>query len=189
MTENRPFVIRQKIKETVSKENIILAFSQAEKRLTETLKTGEALTSRNNALVSITAAIIVALCAYIISNWKGFASIDTKTWTAFAAVGYSLILSAIMLSNILPSGYKVTGSHPIDFVTDEYYLSNLTEDQKTIALYANEIEDFQKRIDINSCVNRGRSIRYIVSVIALILMPCIIALIYFVLEAIKTSSE
>ena len=183
MSKIKSFVIKQEIKETVSIKNLELAFNQAEKRLVETLQTCDRITLRNNVLVTIVASVAAAACAYLINKWSGYHAIDNKIWTSFFLVTYTLLLTVYMLPNIFPNGYSVTGSCPVDFVTDQYFLNSLTDEQKTIALLANEIEDYQKRIESNSDINNKRAWKYKMSVVALCLMPCLSALFYFALEA------
>jgi len=58
----------------VSLEDVKFIFSQAEKRLDDTVKTGESIASKTMSMITVMTGVLIALSGYTISNWKGFSS-------------------------------------------------------------------------------------------------------------------
>ena len=55
----------------VSLEDVRFVFSQAEKRLDDTAKTGESIASKTMSMMTLMAGVLIALSGYTISDWKG----------------------------------------------------------------------------------------------------------------------
>ena len=58
----------------VSLEDVKFIFSQAGKRLDDTVKTGESIASKTMSMITVMTGVLIALSGYTISNWKGFSS-------------------------------------------------------------------------------------------------------------------
>ena len=95
----------------VSLEDVKLIFSQAEKRLADTVRIGQSIESKTMMIFSLMAGVLIALCGYIISNWFD-EPISNRTWVAILGVIYILGLSIYMPPNLLSDRYFMQGSKP-----------------------------------------------------------------------------
>ena len=62
----------------VSLEDVKFIFSQAEKRLDDTVKTGESIASKTMSMITLLAGVLIALSGYMISNWNSVALASHK---------------------------------------------------------------------------------------------------------------
>jgi hypothetical protein len=70
-TQKEPWQIDPSIDvNLVTLEDVKLIFSQAEKRLDDTVKTGESIASKTMTMVGLLTGVLIALCGYTISNWN-----------------------------------------------------------------------------------------------------------------------
>jgi hypothetical protein len=166
----------------VTLEDVKFIFSQAEKRLDDTVKTGESIASKTMSMITLLAGVLIALSGYMISNWKGMASASHKDEVAIIGSLYSIALSIYMIRNVLPNKYYVLGSEPEIMMTPSFFDPAVRIDKITIFIYMNEIENYNLRIEKNLDVNTGRWRQYRFSVNAIVALPVVLGVIYVVME-------
>jgi len=105
----------------VSIEDVKIVFAQAEKRLDDTIKTGELIAGKTMTLMTLMAGLLVAFSGFFISNWNGWAQINAKVFVAIIGSVYILCLVTYMLRNVLPNEYYVLGSNPRDLMSPSFY--------------------------------------------------------------------
>jgi hypothetical protein len=166
----------------VSLEDVKFIFSQAEKRLDDTVKTGESIASKTMSMFTVMAGVLIALSGYAISNWKGFQSANEKDLVAIIGSLYILSLFFYMLTNVLPNKYHVLGSEPDLLMVPQYFAPALPLDKITIFIYMSEIENYNERISANLKVNEGRWERYRISVILFLILPVVLGIVFMLQE-------
>lgn len=162
----------------VSIEDVKLVFAQAEKRLDDTVKTGELIAGKTMTLMTLMTGLFIALSGFFISNWNGWGQMNAKLFVAIVGSVYILFLFTYMLKNILPNEYFVLGSNPSELMSPSFYDPALPKDKIAVFMYMNEIENYDFRIECNRQRNLERWKRYRYSVIALWIMPAGLGLIY-----------
>jgi|GEM_PF-1304422 len=162
----------------VSIDDVKLVFAQAEKRLDDTVKTGELIAGKTMTLMTLMAGLFVALSGFFISNWNGWSQMNAKLFVAIVGSVYILFLVTYMLKNVLPSEYFVLGSNPRELMSPSFYDPALPKDKIAIFMYMSEIENYDLRIEYNRQRNIERWIRFRYSVIALWIMPAGLGLVY-----------
>ena len=166
----------------VSLNDVKLIFAQAEKRLDDTVKTGEGIATKTMNLVTLVAGILIALSGFLISNWKGLATATNKDLIAVMGVLYVLTVFIYMIKNVLPNEYFVMGSEPSELMLPSFFDPAVRDDKITIFLYMNEIENYDYRIEVNLVVNNGRWLRFRRTVVALLMLPVLLGVVYILLE-------
>lgn len=166
----------------VSLEDVKFIFSQAEKRLDDTVKTGESIASKTMSMITLLAGVLIALSGYMISNWNGVALASHKDEVAIIGSLYSIGLSIYMIKNVLPNKYYVLGSEPENLMKPEFFDKNVQSDKITIFIYMNEIENYNLRIERNLEVNTRRWRRYRFAINAIVALPVVLGSIYMILE-------
>ncbi len=169
----------------VTLEDVKFIFEQAEKRLDDTVKTGASISSKNTGILTVMTGVIIALSSYVIDKWVSFSSVDNKIFVSFVAVAYISALIAYMIKNILPSHYHVVGSLPQELFVQQFFEDSLERQKQIIYLYMSETENYQFRITHNESKNKNRWICYMTSMIALVIMPFFLAIVYFILQAVR----
>jgi len=162
----------------VSIEDVKLVFAQAEKRLDDTVKTGELIAGKTMTLMTLMAGLFVALSGFFISNWNGWAQMNAKVFVAIVGSVYILLLFTYMLKNVLPNEYYVLGSNPRELMSPSFYDPALPTEKIAIFMYMSEIENYDFRIEYNRERNSERWKRYRYSVIALWIMPAGLGILY-----------
>ena len=166
----------------VSLEDVKFIFNQAEKRLDDTVKTGESIASKTMSMITVMAGVLIALSGYTISNWKGFLSATDKDLAAIIGSLYILGLFFYMLTNVLPNNYFVLGSEPDLLMVPQYFDAALPQEMTTIFIYMSEIENYNDRIDKNLEVNAGRWRKYRISVVLFLLLPVVLGIVFILQE-------
>ncbi|HYF32814.1 MAG TPA: hypothetical protein VD993_16935 [Chitinophagaceae bacterium] len=164
-------------------EDTKFIFSQAEKRLEDTIKTGETIAAKTITILTLMTAIIVGIGAFVINKWTNFKTIDNKVIVSAFGIIYITLVVVYMIRNVLPNHYHVLGSMPKDLFSDIYFNDRVDRAKQTIYMYMSEIENYQFRIEQNWSVNDKRWAKYIDSVIALLIMPYVLAILFVILEA------
>ncbi len=166
----------------VSLEDVKFIFSQAEKRLDDTVKTGESIASKTMSMITLMVGVLIALSGFMISDWKSLPSATHKDYTAVIGSIYILGLFIYMVNNVLPSRNFVLGSEPEELMIPQFFDEAVQLDKITILIYISEIENYNLRIAENLEINRGRLTRYRLSIILLLLLPIVLGITYFLLE-------
>jgi hypothetical protein len=122
-------------------EDVKLIFSQAEKRLDDTVKTGENIASKTMTMVGLMTGVLIAFWGYIISNWNDDQPLGVKVWVAILGSVYIVILFFYMLKNVLPNRYFVLGSEPNELMVPPFFARSVQEDKISVFLYMSEIEN------------------------------------------------
>ncbi len=166
----------------VSLDDVKLVFAQGEKRLDDTVKTGEGIAGKTMSLVTLMAGILIALSGFIISNWKGLDVATHKDMVAILGAFYVVALFVYMIQNVLPNEYFVLGSEPSELMLPSFFDASVQQDKITIFMYMTEIENYDYRIEFNLEVNAGRWKRFRFTVVALLFLPVLLGVVYIVLE-------
>jgi hypothetical protein len=166
----------------VSLEDVKFIFAQAEKRLDDTVKTGESIASKTMSMITLLAGVLIALSGYMISNWNGIALASHKDEVAIIGSLYSITLAIYMIKNVLPNKYYVLGSEPENLMNPEFFDRTVQTDKITVFIYMNEIENYNLRIEKNLEVNNKRWRQYRLTVNAIVALPVILGVFYILLE-------
>ena len=132
-----------------------LVFAQAEKRLAETTKTADTITTRAYALLGISVTITTLTLGYLVSH--SIADQSDQIFIISCAL-ILMILPAVfwkLLRCILPYQIDVSGSEP-KLLFDENFIDGFPEEEQAKNLYLNECKSYQERINHNQHVNRIR---------------------------------
>ena len=176
--------ISMQCENNASIDDLKYIFNQAEKRLESTIKNSDNISTKTYTLLTALLAIITALCAYFISNWKSFDSIDNKQALAVLTILYAIMTAFSILKNVLPVSYHPMGTMPKDIFVEELF-SNDANGQRIKNLYLTEIESYNDRIKVNWSINDRRWKRYTRAVKALFCMPFILTILFLILEKIN----
>ncbi len=166
----------------INLEDLKLIFSQAEKRLDDTVKTGESIASKTMTMIGLMTGVLIALCGYIISNWSDDDPLSSKAWLAILASVYILALFIYMLRNVLPNRYFVLGSEPNELMIPPFFAAGVPEDKITVFLYMSEIENYDLRIEKNRVINDRRWKLYRYSVIWFLILPIFMGTGYAIMQ-------
>src|ERR1700722_15570878 len=96
----------------MSLEDVKLIFSQAEKRIDDTVRTGENIASKTMSVITLMAGVFIALSGFIIANWGSPTPKTKKDYLAVFGCCYLLAMFVYTIRNILPDKYLVPGSEP-----------------------------------------------------------------------------
>jgi hypothetical protein len=166
----------------VSLEDAKLIFSQAEKKLAETVRTRESIESKTMTVVSLMTGALMALCGYIISNWKNDDPISHKALVATLGVVYILGLFIYMLRNIVTDRYFMQGSKPSQLMSPSYFAKGIPQDKITLFLYFSEIESYNLRIEQNLEENRRRLHLLGLSITLLLFLPIFLGITFGIMQ-------
>ena len=166
----------------VSLDDVKLIFSQAEKRLDDTVKTGENIASKTMSMITLMAGVFVALSGFMIANWDSSTPATKKDYLAVFGCCYLLALFIYAIRNILPDKYFVPGSEPDLLLVPSFFAAAIPKDKITLFLYMSEIENYNLRIEKNLEMNERRWKRYRRSVILFLIFPILLGLLYGLLE-------
>ena len=166
----------------LSMDELKLIFSQAEKRLDETVRRGESIASKTMSMITLMAGLLIALSGYTISIWKGFSALTTKDWVGIVGCLYLLGLLIYAINNVMTNKYFMVGSQPEDLINSTYSGEDIAGNKMLLLMYINEIEDYNIRIAKNTILNRRRWRRYRTSVHIFLLFPLVLAFLYGALE-------
>jgi hypothetical protein len=178
-----PWRIDQSIDvDRVTLEDVKLIFSQSEKRLDDTVKTGENIASKTMSMITLLAGVMIALIGYIISNWKGMTLATHQDAVAITGSLYCILLSIFMIRNVLPNKYYVLGSEPKTMMNAAFFDPKLPAGKTTIFIYMNEIENYNLRIEKNLAINKRRWRQYRLAVNAMVALPVVLGILYVLLD-------
>jgi hypothetical protein len=166
----------------LSVDELKLIFSQAEKRLDDTVKQGESIASKTMSMITLMAGLLVALSGYIISVWKGSAALTNKDWVGIVGCLYLLGLLIYVINNVMTYKYFVVGTRPEILIESTFSDDDIQDSKMLLLLYINEIEEYNWRIGENAYLNRRRWRRYRISAMLLLFFPLVLALLYETLE-------
>ena len=159
-------------------DELKFVFYQAEKQFDDILKSFEGTTSKSTSLITLLSGLVVTQAAYVFMNLDIKGIFDPKLCTAFVSCIYSIILLRYIMNNILPTKVYSIGSDPKDLFTQKFFNESLGK-EKLKYLYANEIENYSKRINYNNALNSTRLFRFRRSIILLVSQPLFFLLFYF----------
>jgi hypothetical protein len=166
----------------VTLEDVKLIFSQAEKRLDDTVKAGENIAAKSMSMITLMAGVLIALIGFIISNWDSQPSVKDREHVAIAGYVYILVLFIYTIWNILPKKYFVLGSEPEQLMLPSFFASQIPKDKITVFIYMSEIENYNFRIEKNLAINNRQRKLYSLSVIFFLLFPIVLGVLYCLLE-------
>jgi hypothetical protein len=160
-------------------------FEHTEKLLKDTVDTSAVVVARSTVLISIAVAILTALIGYSINRWDTNKSFDNLLITALISAAYMVVVCFTIYQNIKPHTYGTVGAEPDLFFRENFYSEEIQKEQRQIYLYANEIEQYLKRIKLNKGTNTKRWQLFTSCSRLLIATPLIMVLAYVIVSAIR----
>lgn len=161
----------------VTIEHAKFIFSQAEKRVDESVKTADLISSKLYNLLTLNAALFVGIGGYISSNvYKEGVSREIFSMAVIAAIYLLLIIIYIFL-HIKPKGFYTSGSQPKDLFVQEFFEVE-DADISTMYFYAQEAKNYQERISHNATINTSRAKSISIAIVAMILLPILLTLLF-----------
>lgn len=159
-------------------DHLKFVFSQAEKRLEDSNKAYEYITSKTVTILSVTIAIITALSSYSFLNFDIHGVFSPKVTTAISASIYVFIILISLIRNVKSFEYHPLGSSP-----DKLYVeipNGATKEQFFSDILYSEIKNYNKRISENYDFNKKRVSRLDSSIMFLIFMPVFSVIVFAV---------
>lgn len=142
-------------------------FSQAEKRLIQTIDTANTVTSKAYKILPITLSLLVLSTGYIFSK-------EGRDMTLFLTASYSMIFSSISLIYLVHAiwsyEFHVVGSSP-KMTFDEVFVKDLEELDQQKYFLMNEAKEYQSRIEFNQEINSKRQKNVKWAIILLSVIP------------------
>jgi len=166
----------------ISPEDVKFIFTQAEKRLGDTVKTGEDIASKTMSIITLFAGVLIALSGYIISSWKDMHSATHKDYVALFGCLYIVGLFIYMIKNVLHNKHFVLGSKPQELMIPQFFAPTVMQNKITLFIYISEIENYNFRIEENLQINSRLWSRYRLSMYLFLLFPIALGTLYSLLE-------
>jgi hypothetical protein len=166
----------------VSLEAVILIFSQAEKRLADTIKRGESIESKTMTMVSLLTGTLITLCGYVISSWSDNGPISNKAWIAILGIIYILGLFIYLVKNVLTDKYFMLGSESSHLMRPSYFANSIQQDKIILFLYMSEIENYNLRIQRNLEENTRNLRRFRRSITLLLILPVFLGIAFGIIQ-------
>lgn len=142
--------------DNVSIDDAKFIFSQAEKRLDDTVKVSDAITSRSYTIITLLVGILSAISSLFLKNLIERGFLYYQTTLTLVSVIYLTGCLSLLIWNISATQYWTLGSDPKLLAQDIFFKDGVTEKLRSVYLYVNEIENYQERIEINLQKNRTR---------------------------------
>lgn len=121
----------------------------------------------------------MALIGFVISKFN-IESIDALSITAMIGTIYVYVLIYNAFENTKPQVYLIPGALPKDLFADSFFVAGITDEKRIIHFYVSEIENYQFKIEKNNELNKIRWKRYAILLKATVLLPLILAIVYFI---------
>lgn len=172
-------------KKRLTKEDAKFIFDQAEKILTDTLETSETIVSRTNTLLTLISGSLLAVIGYIISRLGEALLKDNLFITAIFGAIYLYILAFYCFENTRPKSYLIAGTLPKDLFVATFFGASIPNEERIIRLYANEIDNYQYKIEVNSKLNNTRWKKYKNILRGLLLLPVVLTIISLLISWIR----
>lgn len=172
-------------KEKLTINDAKFLFEQAEKFLRDSVENSNLIVSRTSSLITLLAGILVALIGYVISKINGN-KIEPLLITAILGIVYVYILIYDAFENTKPKVYLIPGALPKDLFADAFFMEGISEEKRIIHFYVSEIENYQFKIEKNTELNKTRWNRYARLLKAVVALPLILAMVYFIIWALFT---
>jgi hypothetical protein len=164
-------------KEQLAKEDARFLFEQAEKLLKDTVDTSNIIAARTNTLITIITGSLIATIGYLIAGHKNQV-FNNIMYVAVIGAVYLFVLAILAFENINHKAYLIPGSLPEDLFNEAFFDPKIPNEQRIIYFYVNEFENYQFRIKTNRYINLSRWKRYDEIVMALFILPVILAIVY-----------
>ncbi|MFT3705199.1 MAG: hypothetical protein QM802_22925 [Agriterribacter sp.] len=147
--DNRNYFV-EKYFDIVNEPEAKFILEHSEKQLKELNEAISIVTTRTITLITIIIGFIVTLIGFIVGKLSAveFQKVDTLTILAALSAIYLLAVLYLLASNLTPKTFYSTGSEPKMFFTDELFNTD-NKDYRLIAIYVNEIHEYQVRIEHN----------------------------------------
>lgn len=166
-------------KEKLTLNDAKFLFEQAEKFLKDSVENSNLIVARTSSLITLLAGTLVALIGFVISKLN-LEYIDALTITAIVGAIYIYILVFDAFENTKPQIYLIPGALPKDLFADPFFMEGITEEKRIIHFYVSEIENYQFKIEKNNELNKIRWKRYGRLLHAILLLPLILGLSFFI---------
>lgn len=145
-------------------------FSQAEKKLDDSIKAFDATTGKSISIITLGTGLFLAQASYFFLNNDINGTFNPKLATVFCSCLLTFGILYRILFNVTPTNYKSIGSDPSRLFTKKFF-SKDTVGLSALHLYANEIESYQVAIRYNFDLNRIRLNRLRETIALLLLLP------------------
>jgi len=163
-------------KKKLTKDDAKFLFDQAEKLLKDTLETSETIVNRTNTLLTLISASLLAVIGYIISRLGGTSTNDNLLITAIIGAVYLYILALSCFENTKPKSYLIAGTLPKDLFVASFFEASIPDEERIIRFYANEIDNYQFKIEVNAKLNTIRWRKYKNILRGLLWLPIVLTL-------------
>lgn len=163
-------------------EDLKFLFEQSEKLLNSTVEESDTITDRNNTLLNLVTALLVALFGYSVTQFISSTRVNELIITSAIGATYLFIGGIYTFYSLLPKTYLVAGSPPADNFNENYFQPSIPDNDRIRVYYMNEIVNYKFKIDQNGEINKLKWKRYKKSVFMLIAFPPLISIIYFLLK-------
>lgn len=159
-------------------------YDEAEKKLKETISSGDLIVGRATTLITLAVGLIVGLLGFVISRYTTTKSIDELCISSALVTIYIFSVLLYIIPNIKGNKYAVIGASPRTLFAKDFYTNkdaDQSENRQKMLLWA-QIENYQDSIDKNSQANAVRWKRLNKSIMFLILAPIILLASFILLK-------
>lgn len=167
--------------ENITVEDAKFLFSQAEKKLDDTIKVSDTITARSYSIITVLVGILTAVSGVFLKSVleKGI----NRSELILESVGVIYLIGCLLflIWNVSATKYWTLGSEPQHLCRNKFFEDDLPKNLISVYLYINEIENYQERITVNLEKNRNRFLILRNVLVALYLLPFILATLYLFL--------
>lgn len=167
--------------ENLTLEDVKFLFSQAEKKLDDTIKVSEAITTRSYTIITLLVGILTATTGILLKSLIENGVRYYQSILLMAAIVYLISCLLLLIWNISATKYWTLGSEPKYLSRNIFFTDEIAKELRTIYLYMNEIEFYQERIEINLEKNHTRFIILRNVIRAMFILPFFILITYLFL--------
>lgn len=151
--EREDFITQQHVK-LLDTAELKFILEHSEKFLKDVLDTGNTIVTRTTTLLTLMMALSIALIGFSITRWQSD-KLDELLFSSAIGSIYALFIIIKVGENFRPIAYKSLGSAPKPFFV-EAVINEENKDDRLKLIYANEIKEYQYRIDSNKATNEKR---------------------------------
>jgi len=164
--------------ENITVEDVKFLFSQAEKKLDDTIKVSEAITTRSYTIITLLVGILSATTAILLKSLIDNGVKNYQSVLIITAIVYLIICLLFLIWNISATKYWTLGSEPQYLCRNIFFTDEIPKELRTVYLYMNEIEFYQERIEINLEKNRTRFVMLRNVIRAMFSLPFFILIVF-----------
>ena len=151
----------------------------AEKVLKDTVDTHTLIVTRTTTLITIASTITVAMIGFVINRYDVKGKIDKEAVTGLITIAYLMWINWHLVNLVLPKPFFVPGSQPKHFFRNEIFDQH--KDNRLKIIYANEIQEYQMRMNENMQKNETKWALYKKSLLRVVFTPIVLIISYAIL--------